>query len=145
MSQTCRGLTNAPHEMPRTWPRAVALLQCIKETDPPRTWQGHGTRTYRVHCKGGEGEPPSIGISPCTRNCGSPQIPLWHRSDAGPWHLLPHTGQPLSFSNTIVAQVRSRSVALTAPHQTTSELCKYHCGTGPRQVRASCCPTQDRQ
>ena len=72
----------------------------------------------------------------CKYHCGT-----------GPRHVrafcCPTPGQPLISSNTTVAQVRGRSVALTAPHQTTSELCQYDCGTGPRQVRGTCCPTQD--
>ena len=125
-------------------PGHLAYYNVLRKPTPHGLGKG-GTRTYRVHCKGGKGDPPDIGMSPCMRNCGSPQIPLWHRSVAGPCFLLLHTGPPVLSSNTTVAQVRDRSVALGAPHTTADELCKYHCGTGPWQVRGSCCYIENRQ
>ena len=96
------------------------------------------TALCKYHCGTG---PWQVRGSCCyiqNRQCAM-QIPLRHRSVAGPCLLLPHRGPPVLSANTTVAQVRGRSVALPAPHRSARAPFKYHCGTGPWQVRASSC------
>ena len=129
---------------------SIALCKYHCGTGP---WQvcGSWCSTYRTAselCKYHCGTGPWQVRASCCNIQGRQyalQIPLWHKSVAGPCYLLPQAGPPVLSSNTTVAQVRGRSVAFAATYKTASVLRKYHCGTGPWQVRATCCSTQDRK